>query len=86
MIEWENGEITSESLAVIGVDDPVTYIIYANECNLLDKLAKNGLQDCLSKKKSFFSCEIRQNCVPFMMHQDSGAAMNYLGTMIMSML
>jgi hypothetical protein len=28
MIEWENGEITSEPLAVIAADDPVTCAIY----------------------------------------------------------
>ena len=37
MIEWENGEITSEPLAIIGADDPVTCAIYADENNLLDK-------------------------------------------------
>jgi len=36
MVEWENGEITSEPLNVIASDDPVTCAIYARENNLLD--------------------------------------------------
>ena len=36
MIEWENGEITSEPLLTIAADDPVTCAIYARENNLLD--------------------------------------------------
>jgi len=36
MIEWENGEVTSEPLSIIGADDPVTCAIYAKENNLLD--------------------------------------------------
>ena len=35
MIEWENGEITSEPLSIIAADDPVTCAIYAKENNLL---------------------------------------------------
>jgi hypothetical protein len=37
MIEWENGEITKESLRVIATDYPVTCAIYARENGLLDK-------------------------------------------------
>ena len=37
MIEWENGEITSEPLSIIGADDSVTCAIYARENKLLDK-------------------------------------------------
>jgi len=36
MIEWENGEITSEPLTLIAADDPVTCAIYAKENGLLD--------------------------------------------------
>ena len=35
-MEWENGEITMEPLAIIAVDDPVSCAIYAKECDLLD--------------------------------------------------
>jgi len=34
MIEWENGEITSESLTIIAADDPVTFAIYTQEHGL----------------------------------------------------
>jgi len=37
MIEWENGEITSEPLSIIAADDPVTCAIYAKENNLLEQ-------------------------------------------------
>ena len=36
MIEWENGEITSEPLSIIGANDPVTCANYARDNNLLD--------------------------------------------------
>ena len=36
MIEWENGEISSEPLSVIAADDPVTCAIYARDNGLLD--------------------------------------------------
>jgi len=36
MIEWENGEVTSEPLTIIATDDPVTCTIYAKENGLLD--------------------------------------------------
>jgi len=36
MIEWENGEVTSEPLSISGADDPVTCAIYAKENNLLE--------------------------------------------------
>ena len=35
MIKWENGEVTSEPLAIIATDDPVTCAIYAKENGLL---------------------------------------------------
>jgi len=37
MIEWENGEITSEPLSIIAADDPVTCALYAKENDLLDQ-------------------------------------------------
>jgi hypothetical protein len=36
MIEWENGKITTEPLAIIAADDPVTCDIYARDNKLLD--------------------------------------------------
>jgi hypothetical protein len=37
LMEWENGEITEEPLAIIAADDPVTCAIYAKGKGLLDK-------------------------------------------------
>ncbi len=36
MIKWENGEVTSEHLAIIAADNLVTCAIYAKENGLLD--------------------------------------------------
>jgi hypothetical protein len=36
LVEWENGEITTEPLSVIAANDPVTYAVYAREHELLD--------------------------------------------------
>ena len=36
-IEWENGEVTDEPLAIIAADDPSSCAIYARNNNLLDK-------------------------------------------------
>ena len=35
MVEWENGEITTEPLNLIAADDPVTCAIYAKDNDLL---------------------------------------------------
>ena len=37
VIEWENGEITSEPLSVIAADDPATCALHGDENNLLDQ-------------------------------------------------
>jgi hypothetical protein len=37
LIEWEGGEITSESLKIVAADDPVSCAMYASENELLDK-------------------------------------------------
>ena len=36
MIEWENGEITTEPLSIIAKNDPVTCAIYARDNDLLE--------------------------------------------------
>ena len=36
MIEWENGEITTEPLSIIAADDPVSCAIYARDNKLLN--------------------------------------------------
>jgi hypothetical protein len=36
LVEWENGEITTEPLLVIAANNPVTCAVYAREYDLLD--------------------------------------------------
>jgi hypothetical protein len=36
MVEWENGEVTTELLAIIAADDLVSCAVYARDKNLLD--------------------------------------------------
>jgi hypothetical protein len=45
LVEWENGEITTEPLLVIAADDPVTCAVYARE--------KNNSKPKLSRKPNF---------------------------------
>ena len=51
MIEWENGEITSEPLSVIAADDPVTCALYGEENNLLDQPVWKRFKRLAKKKK-----------------------------------
>jgi hypothetical protein len=37
LVEWENGEITSEPLNIFGKDDPVTCAVYARKHGLLEE-------------------------------------------------
>ncbi len=53
MIEWENGEITSEPLAVIAADDPVTCAIYAKEKNLLHLPGWKRFRSIAKRQKTF---------------------------------
>jgi hypothetical protein len=59
MIEWENGEITSEPLAVIAADDPVTCAVYAKDNDLLE----------LDAWKRFMSIAKRQQKLLHMVNQ-----------------
>jgi hypothetical protein len=53
MIEWENGEITSEPLSIIAADDPVTCAIYAKENNLLDQPGWKRFKGIAKRQKKF---------------------------------
>ena len=53
MIEWENGEITSEPLQVIAKDDPVTCAIYAKENGLLDLPGWKQFKNIAKRQKKF---------------------------------
>ena len=71
MIEWENGEITSETLSVIAKDNPVTCAIYACNNNLLDtngwkhfkSIAKHEQKyKCLVHQAKLHSCHLTPCC------------------------
>jgi hypothetical protein len=53
MIEWENGEITSEPLDVIAADDPVTCAIYAKDHDLLDLPGWKRFKSIAKRQKKF---------------------------------
>lgn len=53
MIEWENGEKTSEPLSIIAKDDPVTCAIYAREHDLLNMDGWKQFKKIAKRKKTF---------------------------------
>ena len=53
LIEWENGEITSEPLDVIARDDLVTCALYAKENNLLDESSWKRFKKLARRHKKF---------------------------------
>jgi hypothetical protein len=59
MIEWENGEITSEPLTVIAADDPVTCAIYAKEKGLLNEPGWKRFKG-IAKWQKKFTCMVNQ--------------------------
>jgi hypothetical protein len=53
MVEWENGETTTEPLSVIATDEPVTCAIYAKEHELLDTEGWKRFRNTAKKEKHF---------------------------------
>ena len=53
MVEWENGEITSEPLKVLAADDPVSCAIYAREHGLLDTPGWKQFKSIAKRQKKF---------------------------------
>jgi hypothetical protein len=53
MVEWENGETTTEPLSVIATDEPVTCDIYAKEHELLDTEGWKRFRNTAKKEKHF---------------------------------
>jgi hypothetical protein len=53
LVEWENGEITTEPLAVITANDPVTCAVYAREHDLLDVEGWKRFRNLAKRKKHF---------------------------------
>jgi hypothetical protein len=59
LVEWENGEITTEPLLVIAADDPVTCAVYAREHDLLDVEGWKHFWN-LPKCEKHFLCLVKQ--------------------------
>jgi Reverse transcriptase (RNA-dependent DNA polymerase) len=59
LIEWDNGEITSETLRVIAAIDPVSCAIYASENNLLDQPGWKRFKH-IAKREKKFTCMVNQ--------------------------
>jgi hypothetical protein len=53
LVEWENGEITTEPLLVIAADDPVTCAVYAREHELLDVKGWRRFRNLAKHEKHF---------------------------------
>jgi hypothetical protein len=53
LIEWENGEITSEHLTVVAADDPVTCAIYARDNDLLNRPGWKRFKQIAKREKVF---------------------------------
>ena len=54
MIEWENGEITTEPLSIIAADDPVTCAIYAKDHDLLELEGWKRFKNIARRHKKMF--------------------------------
>jgi hypothetical protein len=53
LVEWENGEITTEPLSVIAANDPVTCAVYAREHDLLDVDGWKRFRNLAKREKHF---------------------------------
>jgi hypothetical protein len=53
VVEWENGETTSEPLKVIAADDPVSCAIYARENGLLDTAGWKQFKGIAKRENKF---------------------------------
>jgi hypothetical protein len=53
MVEWENGETTTDPLSVIATDDLVTCAIYAKEHDLLDTKGWKCFRNMVKREKHF---------------------------------
>jgi hypothetical protein len=59
LVEWENGDITTEPLSVIAADDPMTCAVYATEHDLLDVEGWKHFR-ILAKREKHFLCLVKQ--------------------------
>jgi hypothetical protein len=62
LVEWENGEITSEPLNIFGKDDPVTCAVYACEHGLLEEEGWKRFKGIAKREKKMLRM-INQSCI-----------------------
>jgi hypothetical protein len=62
LIEWENGEITSEPLNIFGKDDPVTCAVYAHEHGLLEEEGWKEFKGIAKREKKMLRM-VNQSCI-----------------------
>jgi hypothetical protein len=55
LVEWENGEITTEPLSVIAANNPMTCAVYAREHDLLDVEGWKCFQNLAKCEKTFLT-------------------------------
>jgi hypothetical protein len=55
LVEWENGEITTEPLLVIAANNHVTCAAYAREHDLFDIKGWKRFQNLAKRKKPFLT-------------------------------
>jgi hypothetical protein len=60
LVEWENGEITSEPLNIFGKDDPVTCAVYACEHGLLEEEGWKRFKGIAKREKKML-CMVNQS-------------------------
>jgi hypothetical protein len=53
LVEWENGEITTEPLSVIAADNAMTCAVYAREHDLLDVEGWRHFRNLPKREKHF---------------------------------
>jgi len=83
LVEWENGEITSETLSIIAADDPVTCAIYARDNNLLDPEGWKRFKGIAKWERSCVIWLIKPNCAPIRLHPSTSLATRYSKTLPM---
>jgi len=78
MVEWENGEITSEkTLCIITADDPVTCAIYVKKITFLTRMVGKDSMALPSMRRRYSIWLTRPNFVLTTQHQNTSMVMRY---------
>jgi hypothetical protein len=74
LVEWENGEITSEPLNIFGKDDPVTCAVYACEHGLLEEEGWKRFKGIARREKKMLRMVNQSHIKVTSTHQDTSSA------------